>query len=364
MIKTQELEINLGPQHPSTHGVFRMITKLDGETVTSVESKVGYLHRGMEKLAESRTYTQYIPYTDRLDYLASINNNLGYVQTVEKLMGVEVPERAEYLRIIFGELQRLASHMVAIGTGSLDLGGFTPFLYTFRDREKILDLFEMTIGGRMTMNMPRIGGIIEPPEEFWPALNKFLGEMPGSIEEYHGIITGNEIFQARTVGVGIISPELAEQIAVTGPNLRGSGIKWDLRKNAPYGIYDRFDFEVPVGVNGDCFDRYIVRVREMEESIKIIHQAVRDIPEGPTFAKVPKLIKPSVGEVYHRVENPRGELSFYIVSDGSTKPYRLRIRGGTFVNIQVLPYVAPGWKLADVIAILASLDIILPECDR
>ncbi len=364
MIRTEQIEINVGPQHPSTHGVFRMVVSLDGEVVTKVEPKVGYLHRGLEKLAESRTYTQFIPYTDRLDYVASIQNNTTYVQTVEKLMGIEVPERAEYLRVIFMELQRISSHIIATASNSSDVGGVTPFEFCLRDREKILDLFEMSAGGRMTINMARIGGMPEPPEEFWPALRKFVDEFPQAIDEYNGLITGNEIFQARCKGIGIITPELCEELGVTGPVLRGSGVKWDLRKNVPYGIYDRFDFDVPVGEVGDSFDRYYVRIREMEESTKIIKQAMKDIPEGPTFAKVPKLIKPPVGEVYHRGENPRGELAFYLVSDGSTKPYRLRVRGATFINIQVLSRIVPGWKFADLISILASLDIILPECDR
>ncbi|HZW81804.1 MAG TPA: NADH-quinone oxidoreductase subunit D [Candidatus Deferrimicrobium sp.] len=364
MLRTEEIQINIGPQHPATHGVFRMLVNVDGEVVTKVENKVGYLHRGMEKLAESRTYPQFIPYTDRLDYLAAIVANVGYVQTVEKLMGVEVPERAEYLRVIFMELQRIASHMIATGCASSDLGGLTPFLYCMRDRERILDMFEMTIGSRLTVNLPRIGGVIEPPEEFWPALNQFLDDMPGIIDEYNGIITGNEIFQVRTKGIGKLSKEMAEQLSATGPVLRASGVKWDTRKNAPYGIYDRFDFDVPTGENGDCFDRYYVRILEMVESAKIIRQAVRDIPEGPTFAKVPKMIKPPAGEVYHRIEGVRGELGFYIVSDGTTKPYRLRMRGGSFINIQMLPLVVPGWKVGDLIAILASLDIVLPECDR
>ncbi len=364
MLRTEEIQINIGPQHPSTHGVFRMLANLDGEVVTKLESKVGYLHRGMEKLAESRTYPQFIPYTDRLDYLAAIAANIGYVQTVEKLMGVEVPERAEYLRVIFFELQRIASHLIAAGTNSSDLGGMTPFLYAMADRERILDMFEMTIGGRLTVNLPRIGGIIEPPEEFWPALKKFIDDLPGMIDEFNGIITGNEIFQARTKGVGILSKELAEGLSITGPVLRASGAKWDVRKNAPYSIYDRFDFEVPTGENGDCFDRFYVRIREMEESGKIIRQAMKDIPEGPTFAKVAKVVKPPAGEIFHRVEGVRGEIAYYLVSDGSTKPYRLRLRGGSFINIQMLHHVVPGWKFADLIAILASLDIVLPECDR
>ena len=362
---TQELIMNMGPQHPSTHGVFRMVVHLEGETVTKIEPKIGYLHRGMEKLAESRTYAQFIPYTDRLDYVSSPHNNWAYVQTVEKLMGIEVPERAEYLRVIFGELARIASHQVMIASIALDFGGSTAWMYLFRDRERILDLFEMTAGSRLTVNIMRIGGIsAEPPAEFWPALKAFLDDTPEMLEEYYGMIIGNEIVQSRLKNIGILPKELAENLSITGPVLRASGVNYDVRKAEPYSIYDRFDFNVPVRTGGDSFDRTLIRMDEIVESIKIIRQAVRDIPEGPIMAKVPKVIKPPVGEVYHRVENPKGELGFYIVSDGTTKPARVRIRPGTFINLQMLPIVALGWKIQDLIAIFATMDAVLGEIDK
>ena len=362
---TQELIINMGPQHPSTHGLFRMVVHLEGETVTKIEPKIGYLHRGMEKLAESRTYAQFVPYTDRLDYLASAHNNWAYVQTVEKLMGVEIPERAEYLRVIFGELARIASHQVMIASTSLDFGGSTPWFYLFQDRERILDMFEMTAGGRLTVNMMRIGGMsTEPPAEFWPALNSFLDDIPEMFEEYYGVFLGNEIAQARLKGIGILPKELAENLSITGPILRASGVNYDVRKAKPYSIYDRLDFKVPVRTGCDSFDRVMIRMEEIAESVKIIRQAVRDIPKGPIIAKVPKVIKPPVGEVYHRVENPKGELGFYIVSDGTTKPSRVRIRSGSFINLQMLPIVALGWKIQDLVTIFATLDAVLGEVDK
>lgn len=362
---TQELILNMGPQHPSTHGLFRMVVHLEGETVTKVVPKIGYLHRGMEKIAENRTYSQFIPYTDRLDYLASPHNNWAYVQTVEKLMGVEVPERAEYLRVIFGELARIASHLIMLASTSLDFGGSTPWFYMFRDRERILDMFEMTAGSRLTVNLMRIGGIsAEPPEEFWPALESFIEDTPEMFEEYYGIFFGNEIAQARLKKVGILPKELAENLSVTGPVLRASGINFDVRKAEPYSIYDRFDFKVPVRTGCDSYDRTLLRMDEIVESVKIIRQAVHDIPEGPIMAKVPKVIKPPVGEVYHRVENPKGELGFYIASDGTTKPSRVRIRSGSFINLQVLPIISLGWKIQDLVAIFATLDAVLGEVDK
>ena len=362
---TQELILNMGPQHPSTHGVFRMVVHLEGETVTKIEPKIGYLHRGMEKLAESRTYAQFIPYTDRLDYISSPHNNWAYVQTVEKLMGIEVPERAEYLRVIFGELARIASHLVMISSMALDMAGFTAWMYPFRDRERILDMYEMTAGSRLTVNIMRIGGIsAEPPAEFWPALKAFLDDTPEMLEEYNGMIFGNEIIQSRLKNIGILPKELAENLSVTGPVLRASGVNYDVRKAEPYSIYDRFDFDVPVRTGCDSYDRTLIRMDEIVESIKIIKQAVRDIPEGPIMAKVPKVIKPPVGEVYHRVENPKGELGFYIVSDGTTKPARVRIRAGSFINLQMLPIVAIGWKIQDLIGIFATLDAVLGEVDK
>ncbi|MBZ4654973.1 MAG: NADH-quinone oxidoreductase subunit D [Bacillota bacterium] len=363
-MRTQEITVNLGPQHPSTHGVFRLVIHLDGEVATGGTSVLGYLHRGLEKLAESRTYPQFIPYTDRLDYLASMSNNLAYVQTVEKLMGIEVPERAEYLRVIFAELQRIASHMVGVGTFVMDLGAVTAVFYPFIHREKILDLFSMTCGGRLTYNYMRIGGLSHDiPEEFLPKLQEFLDYMRTALEEYHQLVTGNEIFLARTKGVGVITKEMAMSYGLSGPNVRASGVCYDVRKAHPYGIYDRFNFNVPVFESGDTFDRYMVRMIEMEESVKIIRQAIKDLPEGPVLGKVPKLIKPPAGEVYHSIENPKGELGFYIVSDGSPKPYRLHIRRPSFVNLGVLEEIIKGWKVADVIAILASLDIVLGEVD-
>ncbi|WP_227766668.1 NADH-quinone oxidoreductase subunit D [Zhaonella formicivorans] len=364
-LHTEELTINMGPQHPSTHGVYRAVLTLDGEHVVNVENVIGYLHRGMEKIAESRTYTQFIPYTDRMDYMSGMLNELGYVQAVETLMGVEVPERAEYLRIIMAELQRIASHMVYLGSMALDLNGFTPWMYFFRDREKILDLFEMTCGSRLTTSYMRVGGVSEDiPEEFLPQLQQFLADMPRSMEEYDQIVTGNEIFQARTKDVGIISGERALAYGLTGPNLRASGIDFDLRRDAPYGIYDRFDFKVVVGTKGDCFERWMMRIGEVEESLKIIAQAARDLPDGPVMAKVPKVLRPPVGEIYHQIEGSKGILGYYLVSDGSNKPYRLHIHGPSFVNIGAYPEMARGGTMQDAVAILASLDPVLGEVDR
>ena len=363
--ETEALILNMGPQHPSMHGLFRMVVHLEGETITKIEPKLGYLHRGMEKLAESRTYAQFIPYTDRLDYLAAPHNNWAYVQTVEKLMGVDIPERAEYLRVIFGELSRIASHQVMIASTALDMAGYTAWMYIFRDRERILDMYEITAGSRLTVNIMRIGGICaEPPSEFWPALKSFLDDTPEMLEEYYGIFFGNEIAQSRLKNVGILSKELAENLSITGPVLRASGVNYDVRKAVPYSIYDRFDFKVPVRTGCDCYDRTLIRMDEIVESIKIIKQAVRDIPEGLIMAKVPKVIKPPAGEIYHRVENPKGELGFYIVSDGTTKPARVRIRPATFINLQMLPIVALGWKIQDVIMIFATLDAVLGEVDK
>ncbi|WP_010233992.1 NADH-quinone oxidoreductase subunit D [Clostridium arbusti] len=365
MFHTEEMTLNFGPQHPSTHGVYRAIFTLDGESIVNVENVIGYLHRGMEKLAESRTYTQFIPYTDRLDYLSGMLNELGYVQTVEKLMEIEVPERAEYLRIIMAELQRIASHQVFLGSMAIDLNGATPWMYFFRDREKVLDLFEMVCGSRMTTNYMRIGGVSqELPEEFIPELRNFLTDMDKNFVEYERIITGNEIFQARTKDVGIISGERALAYGLTGPNLRASGIDLDLRRDVPYGIYQRFEFKVIVGKNGDCYERWLMRIGEMEESLKIIKQALQQIQEGPILAKVPRMIKLPKGDIYHQIEGSKGTLGYYLVSDGLNKPYRLHIHGPSFVNIGAFPEMAKESTIQDAVAILASLDPILGEVDR
>lgn len=365
VLNTEELVLNMGPQHPSMHGLIRLIVSLEGEVITNIEPKVGYLHRGFEKIAENKTYSQYMPYTDRLDYLSSPANNLGYAQAVEKLAEIKVPERAEYLRIIFAELARIASHQVMLGSTALDMAGVSAWSYCFRDRERILDLFEMTSGSRLTVNFLRIGGVShEPPPEFWPALKSFLEDIPNMMEEYYGIFLGNEIAMARMKNVGILPKEWVKSFGLTGPTIRASGIQYDVRKAQPYGIYDRFDFKVPVRYGCDTYDRTMIRLDEIGESAKIIGQAMRDIPEGPILAKVPKILRPPIGEVYHRVENTKGELGFYIVSDGSNKPARLHIRSGTFINLRVLPEIAIGCKLQDLIMIFSSLDPVAGEVDK
>ena len=356
--------LNMGPQHPSTHGVLRVLLELDGETVVKATPVMGYLHRGLEKLAEVRTYPQFIPYTDRLDYVSSMCNNLAYCQTVEKLIGAEVPERAEYIRVIMAELNRIASHMLFIGATALDLGGMSGMMYTFRDREYILDLFNLASGSRLTYSYVRIGGVMNDiSPEFIDLLRKFLADLPGMLTEYDNLINGNEIFQARLKGVSIVPASRLVSQGVTGPVLRASGIDYDLRRKKPYGIYNRFQFAVPTGSVGDNWERYLMRVLEISESAKIITQALENLPEGPVMAKIAKVIKPPVGEVYHANETPRGELGFHIVSDGSTKPYRLHIRRPTFYNLGCVNALCQGVKIADVAAVLAVLDPCMGEAD-
>lgn len=363
-IKTEEFLLNLGPQHPSTHGVFRILLTLDGETVVKAVPIPGYLHRGIEKLAESRTYSQVIPYTDRLDYLAGMLMNWGYVHAVEKLMEIEVPERAEYIRVIVGELARIASHMLATGSYAADIGGLTGFIYTFRDREEIMDLFEMISGARLTPSYMRIGGVAyDIPDGFIDRCYKFIDYLPEAIDEYNGLITGNEIFQARSKNVAILTAEEAINMSLSGPVLRASGVNYDLRKARPYSVYDRFEFSVPIGQKGDCFERYYLRILEMEQSAKIIRQALDQIEEGPIKAKMSKVIKPSAGEAYAEIESSKGIMGTYVVSDGSTKPYRVHFRRPSFVNLGYLDQMLKGWKIADVIAILGSIDIVLGEVD-
>lgn len=365
-IRTEPFILNMGPQHPSTHGVFRMRVTLDGEVVLDVEPVVGYLHRGIEKLAEGRTYTQNIPFTDRLDYLASMTNNLAYVLAVEKLAGIEVPERAEHLRIIMAEMMRIASHLMAVGFFLNDLGAMmTPVLYMWREREKLLDLFEMVCGQRLTYNYMRVGGVSHDiPEEFLPALKRFVAEMPGLIDEYDQFLAQNEIVLVRSKGVGVLPEDLAINIAASGPVLRASGVQWDIRRGDPYSIYDRFDFDIPVGSAGDCYDRYWVRVQEMRQSVRILEQAIPQLPQGEVCAKVPQLLRPPVGEVYGRIEAPKGELGFYLVSDNSIAPYRFRIRPPTLINLTALRDMVIGWKVADLIITFGSIDVCLGEIDR
>ena len=365
-IKTEPFVLNIGPVHPSTHGVFRMRATLDGEVVVDLEPVFGYLHRGIEKLAEERTYTGIIPLTDRLDYLASMTNNLAYVVAVEKLAGISVPERAEYLRVILAELQRIANHLIAVGAFLNDCGAyFTPFLYMFREREKIVDLFEMVSGQRLLYNFMRVGGFNQDvPDEFFPALEKFVRQMPRYINEYERLLKENEILLARTKGVGILPKDVAISISASGPVLRGSGVEWDLRKVDPYSVYDRFEFDIPTGTVGDCYDRYRVRVIEMQQSLRIIEQAMKVIPSGPVKSDVPHLIRPPVGEAYGSIETPKGELGFYLVSDGSIAPYRCHIRAPSLLNLTALREMMIGWKIQDAIIIFGSIDITMGEVDR
>jgi len=365
-LKTEPFVLNIGPVHPSTHGVFRLRATLDGEVIIDIEPIFGYLHRGIEKLAEERTYTQIIPLTDRLDYLASMSNNLAFVLAVEKLAGIEVPERAQYIRVIIAELQRIASHLIAVGAFLNDCGAFfTPFLYMFREREKIIDLFEMVSGQRLLYNYMRVGGLSQDiPDEFLPALDIFMKQMPGFIDEYERLLAQNEILLARSKGVGILPKEQAINIGASGPVLRASGVKWDIRKADPYCIYDRFEFDIPTGTVGDCYDRYRVRVQEMHQSLRIIQQAMGQIPSGPVISDVPHLVRAPIGEAYARIEAPKGELGFYLVSDNSIAPYRCHIRPPSLINLTALRDMMRGWKVADAIIIFGSIDITMGEVDR
>jgi len=365
-LRTEPFVLNIGPVHPSTHGVFRMRATLDGEVLVELEPIFGYLHRGIEKLAEERSYTGVIPLTDRLDYLASMSNNLAYVLAVEKLAGISVPERAEYLRVIMVELQRIASHLVGVGAFLNDCGAFmTPILYMIREREKILDLFDMVSGQRLTYNYMRVGGVSQDiPDEFLPALRKFVNQMPGYIDEYDRLLAKNEILLARAKGVGILPRELAINISASGPVLRASGVKWDIRKADPYSIYDRFEFDIPTGTAGDCYDRYWVKVQEMRQSLRIIEQAMGQLPSGAVRSEVPHLIRPPAGEAYAHIEAPKGELGFYLVSDNSIAPYRCHIRAPSLLNLTALREMTIGWKIADAFAIFGSIDICMGEVDR
>ena len=366
-IKTEPVTVNIGPQHPSTHGVFRLRVTFDGEVILDVEPIFGYLHRGSEKLAEERNYVQVVTLTDRLDYVASMTNNQAYCLAVEKLMDVEVPDRGKYLRVIAAELQRIASHLVATGFFLQDLGALgTPLMYCFRERERILDLFEMLCGARITVSYMRPGGVFaDTPEDFWPALTQFLKEMPGYIGELEQLLVENEIILVRTKGVGTIPLDLAIDCSTSGPVLRGSGLKWDWRKADPYDVYDQVEFDVPVGSNCDNQDRFWLRIQEMRQSLRIIDQCVEQIPDGPVRAELPLVLRPPAGaEAYGRVESPKGELAFYLVSDGGISPYRCKIRSPSLINLTVIRELLVGWKLADMIVSLGSIDINMGEVDR
>jgi len=362
-----EMLLNLGPQHPSTHGVLRIILKMDGEVVTGAIPDVGFLHRGVEKLAENRTYPQFIILTDRNDYLSAMTNNWAFCLTVEKILKVQIPERAEYLRVIVGELNRVASHLVFLGTFGIDIGAYTPFLQAFgKDREMILDLFEEICGARITYNYIRIGGVMaDAPEGWMDKVLQFIEYMGPRIKDYDDLLTYNPIFMDRTKKVGILTREKAISYGVSGPNLRASGVSYDLRRAEPYGVYSKFDFEIPVGLQGDCWDRYFVRRREMVESLKIVRQAVEGIQPGQILGKVPKAnLRPPKGEAYSHLEGSRGVLGSYVIADGTDKPYRVHIRAPSFLNLATLQEILVGWKIADVVAILGSIDIVLGEVDR
>jgi NADH-quinone oxidoreductase subunit D len=363
--QTEELVINMGPQHPSTHGVLRVILQLDGEIVRHTECDIGYLHRGVEKIGENLNYAQFVPYTDRTDYVAAPANNLGYVEAAEKLLELDVPIRAHYIRVITAELARISSHLLWLGTHALDIGAMTVFLYCFRDREKILGLFEVAYGARLTVHSFRVGGVYEDPaQQFFLDCERFVREFPRAMYDYEDLLTENRIWKSRTRGVATLSAGDAIDLGASGPILRASGVAFDVRKTEPYAAYDDFDFTVPVGKNGDIYDRYLVRLEEMRQSCYIIEQAVADLPTGKTMAKVPRTMKPKEGDVYHRIEGPKGELGYYLVSDGTDRPFRLRIRPPSFINLQTLPLLLQDQLVADAVAAIGSIDIVLGEVDR
>ena len=361
------LELSMGPQHPSTHGVLRLAVRLDGEQVVRLAVDIGYLHRSFEKFAETWQFPQLAPFVDRNDYLAGVLNEHVYCLAAERLLEIEAPERAEYIRVIMAELNRIGSHLIWFGTFALDLGATTPFLWAFEQRERIYDINELVTGGRIFPQFFRIGGVRNDfPEGFERMLDKTFEGLKRSLDEYHTLLTNNPIFKARTQGVGVIAREDAVSYGCSGPTLRGSGVAYDVRRADPYSIYHRFDFEIPVGEKGDVFDRYIVRLREIEESMKIVRQAMKDYPrKGPILAKLPRRLKPPRGaSVYAHVESPRGDLGCLLVSDGTDQPYRLKWRAPSFSNLQILERIGPGHMVADLVAIIGSIDIVLGEVDR
>lgn len=390
MTQSKTMIVNMGPQHPSTHGVLRLVLELDGEVIVKCTPHIGYLHTGMEKLAESKRYQQVIPITDRMDYLAPMSNNLAYVLAVEKLLGIEVPDRAKYIRVLLAELTRIKSHLVWLGTHALDIGAMSVFLYCFREREKVLDIYEMVSGARMMSSYFRIGGLREDlPVGFEKKVWEFVEEFPSRVDEYEDMLTRNRLWTQRTKGIGVIKAEEAIDLGLSGPNLRACGVPWDVRKSNPYSAYEEFDFQIALGKNGDVYDRYLCRIFEMRQSNNIIRQALEGMPEGPVNVQDPKLVPPPKrlvrrdmealihhfllysqgfnapeGEVYHSIEAPKGELGFYIVSDGTNRPYRVKVRPPSFVNLQALPRMVEGRLVADVVAVIGSIDIVLGEIDR
>lgn len=371
-LESDRMVVNMGPQHPSTHGVLRLEVELDGEVITRITPHIGYLHRCFEKHAESIPYGEVVPFVDRMDYVASMNQSYGYVLAVERLLGIEVPERVEYLRVIFLELNRIASHLVAIGTYGLDVGAFTPFLWAFRDRERILDLFEWASGARLLYNYMWVGGLArEIPDGWLEQTREFLDYFAPKVVEFNKLLSENHIFIERTANIGILPADVAVNYGCTGPVLRGSGVRWDLRRHDPYSVYDRFDFDIPIGKGefgpvGSAFDRYMVRIWEMLESMKIIRQALDQMPsEGGVHDAIPRRMRPPDGaEIYVRTESARGELGFYLRSDGSDIPARVKGRSPCFSNISVIDEISRGYMVADLVAIVGSLDIVLGEIDR
>ena len=388
--KDQTMVINMGPQHPSTHGVLRLVLEIDGETVVSLAPDIGYLHTGIEKTCEAKFYQQVVPLTDRIDYLCPMTNNLAYCLGVEKLLGLEIPERAQYLRVLLNELTRVQSHLVWLGTHAMDIGALTIFLYCWREREDIMRIYENVSGQRMMTSYFRIGGLaLEPPLDFYKQVQDFLNKMPAAIDQYENLLTGNPIWMNRLKGVGYLSAADAIALGVTGPPLRASGVDWDLRRDMPYSGYEKFQFAVPVSNDGDVWARYVVRIQEMRESLKICQQALDGIPAGRIVADAPKIILPDreqmktqmeslihhfkivtegfgvpAGEVYQAVESPRGEMGYYIVSDGTAKPYRVHMRNPSYATLQALETMCKGRLLADVVAVIGSIDIVLGEIDR
>jgi len=382
--------LNMGPQHPSTHGVLRVLLEIDGETVVRMMPDIGFLHTGIEKTCEAKFYQQVVPLTDRIDYLCPMTNNLCYVLAVEKLLGLEIPPKAQWLRVLLNELTRINSHLVWLGTHAMDIGALTVFLYCFREREEVLNIFEMVSGQRMMTSYFRVGGIaLEPPLGFFDRVRDFAGYFPERIDQYENLLTGNPIWTMRTKGVARMTAEDAIALGATGPTLRGSGVDIDLRRDMPYSSYEKFQFKVPISQEGDVFARYMCRVQELRESVNIVRQALDGMPEGPTKADAPGIVLPDrekmktqmesliyhfkiitegfavpAGEVYQAVESPRGEMGYYIVSDGTAKPYRVHMRSACFANLQTLPTMCEGRLLADVVAAIGSIDIVLGEIDR
>jgi NADH-quinone oxidoreductase subunit D len=367
LLGLHEMELNFGPQHPSTHGVLRIVLKVDGEKIVSARPDIGYLHRGTGKLFETETYPMGIPHTDRMDYVAAATNNHAFCLAVEKILEIQVPKRGQVIRVLLDELQRVSSHLLWLATSAIDLGAMTPFFYTFREREKILDMFEEFCGARLTLHCMRIGGVlVDVTPKFMQAAHDFAGTFDACIDEYEELLTENRIWKKRTIGVGVFTVEQCVEWGVTGPPLRGAGLAWDLRRAIPYECYPELEFDIPVGKNADTYDRYLVRMAEMRQSNRIIKQCLKWLDEnkGDVRGKVPRVLKPVLGDCYAAVESPKGEIGFYMVSNGTNKPYRMHVRPPSFINLQALPEMVKGHLVSDLVAVIGTIDIVLGEVDR